>query len=59
MGGGGTNQHFVYDIATDSWSAAAAVPRGVAMVSAGAFDGKVFLIGGDDDFFPGAASPTR
>ena len=30
------------------------MPRGVAMASAGAFDGKVFLIGGDDDFFPGS-----
>ena len=33
---------------------AAPVPRGAAMASAGAFDGKVFYIGGDNDFFPGS-----
>ena len=28
IGGDGTNQHFVYDIATDTWTAAAPLPRG-------------------------------
>jgi hypothetical protein len=52
MGGGGTDQFYIYDIASDTWSAGAALPRGSAGAAAGAWDGKVYLIGGDDDFFP-------
>jgi hypothetical protein len=29
MGGAGTNQFYIYDIASDSWSAGASLPRGV------------------------------
>ena len=36
----------------------AGAAAGAAMASAGAFDGKVFYVGGDDDFFPAAASST-
>ena len=52
IGGGGTNQHFVYDIATDTGRRRRRCREGAAMASAGAFDGKVFYVGGDDDFSP-------
>ncbi len=54
MGGGGTNQFYIYEIATDTWFNRPALPRNVAMGHAGAFEGKIYLVGGDDDFFPGS-----
>jgi len=56
MGGDGTDQHFVYDIASDSWSTAAPLPRPVWGAASASWNGYVFLIGGDDDFFFGGTS---
>ena len=56
LGGDGTDRHYVYDIGTDSWSTAAPVPRAVWGAAAGAFNGKIYLIGGDSDFFFGGTS---
>jgi Kelch motif len=53
MGGGGSNQMFIYDIASNTWGAGAALPQGTEGAVAGAFNGKVYLIGGDNDFTPG------
>jgi len=56
MGGGGTNQHYIYNIASDTWSAGAPVPRNVWGAAMGAFAGKVYLMGGDSDFNAGGTS---
>ena len=56
MGGGGTDQNFIYNIATNTWRAGAPVPRNVWGAAIGAFAGKVYLIGGDTDFSPGGTS---
>lgn len=52
MGGSGTDRFYIYDIATNRWSTGAALPRGVAGAAVGAWAGKIYLIGGDDDFYP-------
>jgi hypothetical protein len=52
MGGSGTNQFYIYHIATDSWTDGAPLPRNVEGAAAAAWDGKIYLIGGDDDFYP-------
>jgi N-acetylneuraminic acid mutarotase len=56
MGGGGTDLHFVYSIAGDTWTTAAPLPRPVWGAAAASWDGYVFLVGGDDDFFFGGSS---
>lgn len=42
------NGFFIYDIATDTWLVGAGLPRNVDGAAAGALNGKVYLIGGDD-----------
>jgi hypothetical protein len=39
---------------TDEWAIGASLPRGVEGAAVGAWDGKIFMAGGDDDFFPGS-----
>ena len=48
-GGGTTNQLFIYDVANDTWSAGADVPRHVWAAAMGAFGGQLYLIGGQED----------
>lgn len=50
--GGGLTGFSIYDIASNTWSTGAALPRGVECGAMAAWNGKVYLIGGDDDFFP-------
>ena len=44
----------IYDIATNSWSLGAPLPRSVEGGIMAGWDGKIYLIGGDDDFYPGS-----
>ena len=56
MGGSGSSQFFIYDIASDAWAAGAPLPRGVWGAAAAAWNGQVYLVGGDSDFFIGGTS---
>jgi hypothetical protein len=47
--GDGVDQHFVYDVARDSWSEAAPLPRSVDNAAVAAWDGQVFVVGGEGD----------
>lgn len=42
----------VYDPATDSWTLAAPMPRAVTNHAAVALDGKIYVIGGQEEFLP-------
>lgn len=55
LGGGGFTFHSVYDVARDSWRAAAEVPRRVWGAAAGAFNGKLYLVGGDTGLIGGGS----
>jgi len=60
MGGSGTNQHWIYDILADMWFPGAPVPRNVWGAAIGAWDGQIFLIGGDPDMgFGGTSSEVN
>jgi molybdopterin-binding protein len=52
-GGYGAIDFNIYDIATDSWSTGASLPRSTEGAAMAGFDGKIYLIGGDDDYYPG------
>jgi N-acetylneuraminic acid mutarotase len=56
MGGDGTDRHYIYTIASDSWSTGAPLPRPVWGAAAAGWNGQIFLVGGDDDFFFGGTS---
>jgi hypothetical protein len=56
MGGAGTNQFYIYDIGSDTWSAGAALPRSIWGAAAAGWDGRIYLVGGDSDFFSGGTS---
>lgn len=47
--GDGVDRHFVYDIARDTWSEAAPLPRPVDFAAIAAWDGEVFVVGGTGD----------
>ena len=53
-GGYGAIQFFIYDIATNTWSTGANLPRSAEGAAMAGFDGKIYLIGGDDDYYPGS-----
>jgi hypothetical protein len=54
MGGNlAPDQLAIYNIAGDSWTSGAFLPRACIMAAAGTWGGQVFLIGGDNDFFAG------
>ncbi|MPZ51234.1 MAG: S8 family serine peptidase [Acidimicrobiia bacterium] len=48
---GGTTRHFVYDIATDSWSKGAPAPRQVWGAAVGHWAGRIYLVGGGGPTF--------
>ncbi len=50
--GGGAQGFLIYDIASDSWSSGPVIPRGVECGAMAAWNGKVYIIGGDDNFYP-------
>jgi hypothetical protein len=52
FGGDATDMHWVYDIANDSWTAGAPVPRPVIAAAAAGWAGRIYLAGGASDFFP-------
>ena len=54
MGGGGTDQFYIFDLYSREWLAGAPLPRGAEGAAAGVWNGKIYLIGGDNDFFPGS-----
>jgi uncharacterized membrane protein len=51
IGGTGVNANklFIYDIASDSWSTGANLPRNAFGADAGAWDGKIYLVSGNTD----------
>jgi len=51
-GGYGVTQFFIYDIATNTWSNGATLPRSVEGAAMAGWDGKIYMIGGDDDYYP-------
>jgi PKD domain/Kelch motif len=51
--GGGYTHFNIYDIATNAWSSGADLSRGVLCAAMAAWNGNVYLIGGDNDFIPG------
>jgi len=53
MGGSGRNSFYIYDIGDDAWMTGARLLAGVSGAAAGAWDGVIYLAGGDDDFTPG------
>jgi hypothetical protein len=55
-GGTGSTLFYIYSISGNSWSAGAALPRGVWGAAMGAWNGYVYLIGGDPDFNWGGSS---
>jgi PKD repeat protein len=55
-GGGWSTQFYIYDIARDTWSEGPTLPRQVWGAAFGAWDGRLFLAGGDNDFSVGGAS---
>jgi hypothetical protein len=56
MGGSGTNQFYIYNIGNNEWLAGTPLPRNVWGAAAASWNGKVYLIGGDNDFNPGSTS---
>jgi subtilisin family serine protease/N-acetylneuraminic acid mutarotase len=48
-GGSGTD-HYVYDLAADTWEEAEPVPRVASYAASAAWNGKVYLVGGADGF---------
>lgn len=56
LGGGGTDAHYIYTIASDSWTTGAPLPRPVWGAAAAGWSGQIFLVGGDSDFFFGGTS---
>jgi subtilisin-like proprotein convertase family protein len=55
----GINKFFIYDVANDTWRAGANMPRSVVGPAVGAFDGKVYVIGGDDDVVVGGGTSNE
>jgi hypothetical protein len=56
-GGSGMTYFQIYDIASNTWTQGPAMPSAQHTTGAmGAWDGKVFVIGGDDDFYPYSGS---
>jgi subtilisin-like proprotein convertase family protein len=55
----GNHKFFIYDVANDTWSAGANMPRSVVGPAMGAFGGKVYVIGGDDDVIAGGGTSNE
>jgi len=55
----GFNRLFIYDVANDTWTAGANIPRNVLGAAMGAFGGKAYLIGGDDDLTLGSGTSNE
>ncbi|MPZ53367.1 MAG: S8 family serine peptidase, partial [Acidimicrobiia bacterium] len=53
IGGSGVTYHLIYDIATDSWSYGAPLPRGVWGAAMGFWEGKIYVAGGASEFLFG------
>jgi len=49
------NRFFIYDIARDAWTEGPGLPRHVWGAALGAWDGRLYLTGGDDDIILGGA----
>jgi subtilisin family serine protease/N-acetylneuraminic acid mutarotase len=58
LGGSVTTRHLVYDIGRDRWRTAAPLPRPVWGAASGAFNGRIYLIGGDSGFVGGEGAGT-
>jgi hypothetical protein len=54
LGGGGSNQFYIFDLGTREWLVGAPLPRGSEGAAAAVWNGRIYLVGGDDDFFPGS-----
>ncbi len=53
-GGYGAMQFNIYDIASNTWGTGAALPRSAEGAAMAGWNGKIYLIGGDDDYYPGS-----